>query len=989
MHYFNKFICLFVLLLLTNYGYANGHEHANNYSIFHRTVDILKPDQQNTLRNQSEWQQFQERNGHWYVEFNTLTELPLRAAGSPIEVGIEGSVEDKARFFLTTELKGFRLPLENLQFQQTNETDKYYYVRFTQNYKNVNLWNSSVQVMMTKQFEVVGFTMDVYNHEEIDITPTVGQDNINGFMAANLEGTVKDIEITGLKILPIPAEKGYEYRLVYEGMIGLIGEEGSPERLYTLVDANSGIVYYRQNQIHNYEPPVPAPIQGEWTVMGNATENANDPAKLGFLPNMRVVIGGEEYKTDISGRLNVEIEEPTLATVYMQGDFSTVYEGESRNSANIPSYEVMITNDEQQILLPEEADLTVVSAYKSLNTIHDWMKAWVPVGMTGLDFSMPTHIDRTDGTCNAFADGSSINFFREGGGCFSLALMADVVYHEYAHNINYEFYGFLGSQFFNGALGEGYADVWGLSLTNEPILSRGFQTGNSNSFIRRYDIEPKVYPEDLVGQVHADGEIIAGAWWDLGQRIGMNEMFQIFIGSHFGTPMRAEGDEGLLYSDILFQALIADDDNGNLSDGTPNSIDIIEAFAIHGIKLQLIAEVEHENDSFAAAQEVIQIDYTVDIDFNYLPFVEGTVVHHKERGVSEYQTAVAGNFIEEDVYTTWIIANGKGNIIDYYIEVQSNIDAVPVIDPIGATDIEFPDLTYQIMVGYEEKRVDDFSDVEHGWTIGLEEDDASTGIWEIGVPSPTFNDAGQEVQMGTDNSPTGDNQCAFTGNSNGGNGLGGNDVDDGKTTLTSPIYNIKGYTAPAISYHRWYSNNQGANPGNDFWEVYVSGDEGPWVQIENVNITDQSWRFASIRLKDHVEATNTVQLRFVAADVLIPDAELEFDGGSIVEAGVDDVVLYDLADDNPVGIDKFDIVNDLVKIYPNPATDILNVINTHLGEGGANIQLFDLAGKQVFEAKDIQLQNYQMNTSDLEQGVYLIRVTFNNQMQQQKVVIYN
>lgn len=985
MNCFDKFICLFMLLILTNYGNASEHEHANDYSIFHRTVDILKPDQQRTLRNQPEWQEFEKRNGHWYAEFNTFTELPLRAAGSPIEVKIEGSLEEKALFFLATELKGFALPLANLKFQQINESDKYYYIRFIQEYKNISLWNSSVQVIMTKQFEVVGFTMDAYNHEEIDITPTIGEDSINGFMVKNLKGTVEKTELTGVKVLPIPAENGYEYRLVYEGMVYLIGEEGSPERLYTLVDANSGIVYYRQNQIHRYEPPV----QGEWTVMGNTTENANDPEKLGFLPNMRVVVNGEEYKTDVSGRLNVDIEEPTMATVYMQGDFSTVYEGESRNNANIPSYEVMISNDEQQILLPEEADLVAVSAYKSVNTVHDWMKAWLPVGMTSLDYSMPTHIDRTDGTCNAFADGNSINFFREGGGCFTLALMADVIYHEYGHNINFAFYQFLGSGFFNGGLGEGYADIWGLSLTHEPILSRGFQIGNNNSFIRRYDIDPKVYPEDLTGQVHDNGEIIAGAWWDLGQRIGMNEMFQIFIDSHFGTPMRAEGEEGLLFSDVLFQALIADDDNGNLADGTPNSEAIIESFALHGIKLQLVAEVEHENVPMASSEEVIQIDFMVDIDFNYLPFVAGTVVHHKERGTADYQTAIAGNFIEEDVYTTWIVANGKGNIIDYYIEVQSNIDAVPVIDPISATDVEFPNLAYQVMVGYEEKRVDGFSDVEHDWTIGVSSDDASTGIWEIGTPNPTFNDAGQEVQMSEDNSPTSDNLCAFTGNSNGGNGLGGNDVDDGTTTLLSPVYNIKGYVSPAVSYHRWYSNNQGANPGNDFWEVYVSGDGGAWVQIENVNITDHSWRFASIRLKDHVEATNTVQLRFVAADILIPDVGLDFDGGSIVEAGVDDVVLYDLVDDNPVGIDKFDIVNDLVKIYPNPATDVLNVVNTNLGEGGANIQLFDLAGKQVYQAKDIELHNYKINTSDLEQGVYLIRVTFNNQMQQQKVVIYN
>ena len=44
-------------------------------------------------------------------------------------------------------------------------------------------------------------------------------------------------------------------------------------------------------------------------------------------------------------------------------------------------------------------------------------------------------------------------------------------------------------------------------------IGKGFYEEN-NDGIRRYDMDPKVYPEDLVGEVHADGEIIAGAWYD-------------------------------------------------------------------------------------------------------------------------------------------------------------------------------------------------------------------------------------------------------------------------------------------------------------------------------------------------------------------------------------------------------------------------------------------------------------------------------------------
>ena len=67
----------------------------------------------------------------------------------------------------------------------------------------------------------------------------------------------------------------------------------------------------------------------------------------------------------------------------------------------------------------------------------------------------------------------------------------------------------------NGAMAEGYADLWGMTITLDPILGKGF-SGGTTTYVRRYDIDPKVYPEDLVGEVHADGEIICGAWWDYG-----------------------------------------------------------------------------------------------------------------------------------------------------------------------------------------------------------------------------------------------------------------------------------------------------------------------------------------------------------------------------------------------------------------------------------------------------------------------------------------
>ena len=91
---------------------------------------------------------------------------------------------------------------------------------------------------------------------------------------------------------------------------------------------------------------------------------------------------------------------------------------------------------------------------------------------------MQTNIDVT-GSCNAYYDGSSINFYAQGGGCHATANLPDVVYHEYGHAINNGRYNG-GSGMWNGGLNEGYADIWALSLTEIPVLGYGWDLVDPN-----------------------------------------------------------------------------------------------------------------------------------------------------------------------------------------------------------------------------------------------------------------------------------------------------------------------------------------------------------------------------------------------------------------------------------------------------------------------------------------------------------------------------
>src|SRR5690606_37617744 len=92
-----------------------------------------------------------------------------------------------------------------------------------------------------------------------------------------------------------------------------------------------------------------------------------------------------------------------------------------------------------------------VNAYLHANIVRDFVLAYnptFPVIANQLNFDINTNISSN---CNAFYNGSSINFYTSGGGCSNTAA-STVVYHEYGHHLVNS--GGSGQ----GAYGEGMSD---------------------------------------------------------------------------------------------------------------------------------------------------------------------------------------------------------------------------------------------------------------------------------------------------------------------------------------------------------------------------------------------------------------------------------------------------------------------------------------------------------------------------------------------------
>ena len=192
----------------------------------------------------------------------------------------------------------------------------------------------------------------------------------------------------------------------------------------------------------------------------------------------------------------------------------------------------------------------------------------------------------------------------------------------------------------------------------------------------------------------------------------------------------------------------------------------------------------------------------------------------------------------------------------------------------------------QLITGSTELFLNEDFEQDTGWIVGDIEDDASAGIWERVIPNPTYDENNSIVQTDSDYSPIG-NYCFVTGNGTNSNSPGQNDVDGGKTTLLSPIYNLSEFSGAIISYWKWYTNNQGNNPGNDVFEVSVSSNNGEnWIILENSNESNNFWEYNQFYLNDYVQSFENIQFRFVAEDIYY-DGD-NGTGGSLIEAAIDD-----------------------------------------------------------------------------------------------------
>jgi hypothetical protein len=914
--------------------------------------------------------------GTWRVHaWNSHTGTPRWVYGTPVSksAGIH-SVAELERVAKQTVLENYdvlRADIDALELVHAPRASSKWAAHLQQSWQGFEVWQGKVRLLFHENGNLMLMGSNVHPDIDLDPNPSLAA---GAAADAALQGMPYQPELGDsyqvapeLMVLPVrQSATSVSYHLVYRVLVETAEPLG---KWVTHVDAHTGEVVWRYNDVHfDYQGDATHEIQEHtW-----CNEDADFPAAYMNLN----VSGVGATTTDADG--NWEIaggSGSATVTASLQGPFVRVYNqnGADAQFSGAATAGVPFTVSWDDLnARQDERDV-----FEAVNRIHTFFQDIDP------DFSyvnqpINAYVNRNDGYCpgNAWWNGT-INFCAAGGSYANTGELQQVVEHEFGHGIQDAVLGgWQGDQ----GLGEGNSDVMGILLTQESIIGRGFYVGNCTSGIRDADNSLQ-YPQDLNGSVHHDGQIIAGFHWDAMQ------ILQGQYGEEQGTLITARTwHEGRLLlqptnqPDQVFATFWADDDDGDPSNGTANYDAFAQAAENHNYdypELLVGLFVYHDGAPYRTDEiNGTEIRCTAEsLGGGEVDPSSFTVNYRVDGGAfSELSlTQDGGEFVAE------IPAQEFGAVVEYYIAGRNTLGDT------GTSPRSAPDALhyYETNDGFLDEM-----EIMTGWSVGAVDDNASTGLWERADPQGTSY-SGTAVQLENDHTADPGTDCWVTG-PEAGSGAGSFDVDGGKTTLFSPVFDLAGGTNVQISYWRYYTNDAGNAPNSDYWDVDISNDGGAtWTMVEHTLQSDATWQQVLIDLADYFPAAGQVQLRFVADDS---------GDGSLVEAMVDDFTLTGsfldptAADDLPQLALEFDLAQN----HPNPFNPVTKVSFSLDRSGPTTLRVFDTRGRLVRTlvsesmaagAHEVTWRGDDENGRPVASGVYFYRLESGDQQASRRMLL--
>lgn len=463
-------------------------------------------------------------NGIWqsaHDESGVLRRLARLAPPAPNAPRVEVDAEAVAREFLverSAEL-GLSADLSELRLETVVESPGAYHVRYRQVYEGVPVEAGVVWVNVSRGGEVARVVNEAAPDLALDTDPVIGAADAIRAVRETIRatGTLHAPERADLVVRRLPGRTF----LAWKTLVPADEPFGDWE---AFVDARTGrieelrdrVVHYVEGTGKTWDPnPVVALMSNAFADLNDADQAAFNPAYFNApLHDLDDAIGGV-YR--LRGRFasSDEIESPAVPLATDANPNNFLYtRADDRFEEVLVYYHVDATQRHIQSL--------------GFTNVNNRIQRFDAHGLSGADNSH-------------YVPSTKIIAF--GDGCVDDSEDADVVIHEYGHSIQDNQVPGWGASSQAGAMGEGFGDYIASSMaadvnpTFQPFVVFDWDKGPVDNCWpgRRLD-STKHYPEDLVGQVHADGEIWSAVLWQIANDIGFSLTDQIVLEAQFDVP---------------------------------------------------------------------------------------------------------------------------------------------------------------------------------------------------------------------------------------------------------------------------------------------------------------------------------------------------------------------------------------------------------------------------------------------------------------------
>lgn len=445
------------------------------------------------------------------------------AEGGRLQVD-KSNAERLMRAYLQQNESRLGIKTADLKFRKALKAGNFWRVTFVQHYQGVPVYQSRVGLVALGNGKIISFGSNFDPNIACDVKPKIQSANAAAAVAKTLKlNKAEAVRLTRkqLVILPSMQKSKTAYNLAWLFCLEALKPNPFSYKCY-FVDAHTGSILKSFDAL--VAEDLTAQVKGSiWPL------NPTGQAQQQPLSHLQVDFQNKSQNTGEQGRFKFANVSPGTYDLQLRlkGPYATVYLNSGSQTDDFIDNEQKLpasvrTGSSPVLSFPATDEANV---YYHANRMHDWL-----VDQFGYYYEYDS--DR-EGFLNSqiiacVNSGPAVNgqggygglYFGSSGGA-PWARAADVIYHEYTHNVLQEIFDdFIGwpDAYTEGyAMDEGFADYFAAAITDDPIMAE-----NCSASPRSLENNDQ-YPSPYGLEGHTGGKLIAGACWDFRSAINKDE----------------------------------------------------------------------------------------------------------------------------------------------------------------------------------------------------------------------------------------------------------------------------------------------------------------------------------------------------------------------------------------------------------------------------------------------------------------------------------